>query len=156
MQKILIYGYGNPGRQDDGLGPRFIELCDAWIREQNLTNMFTDTNYQLNIEDAAEIAGYDTVVFVDASVVEDLENFKLETVEPDDARIEFTMHAVSVSYVVDLCQKIYNKSPKACVLHIRGYEYDFKEELTPKAAENMHAAFAYLKDFFKQVRRNDS
>ncbi len=151
MQKILIYGYGNPGRQDDGLGSRFIELCDAWTKEQNLAQVYTDTNYQLNIEDAAEISGYDTVIFVDASVVEDLTDYKLETVEPDDARIEFTMHAVSVSYVVDLCQKIYNKSPKAYVLHIRGYEYDFKEELTPKAAENMHAAFAHLKEFLKNL-----
>ena len=151
MQIILIYGYGNPGRQDDGLGPRFIELCDAWIREQNLSHVFTDTNYQLNIEDAAEIAGYDTVIFVDASVVPELEEYKLETVEPNDARIEFTMHAVSVAYVVDLCQKIYKKTPKAYVLHIKGFEYDFKEELTPKATENMQAAFAYLKDFIGKL-----
>lgn len=151
MRKILIYGYGNPGRQDDGLGARFIELFDQWLREEKLSHISTDCNYQLNIEDAAVIADYDVVIFVDASVVEELEDYKLETVVPDDATIEFTMHAVSVSYVVDLCRKIYNKSPEAYVLHIKGYAYDFKEELTPKAAENMHAAFAHMKDFVAKL-----
>ncbi|MFP4065180.1 MAG: hydrogenase maturation protease [Bacteroidales bacterium] len=151
MQKILIYGYGNPGRQDDGLGARFIELFDQWLRERKLSHISTDCNYQLNIEDAAVIADYDVVIFVDASVVEELEDYKLETVVPDDATIEFTMHAVSVSYVVDLCRKIYNKSPEAYVLHIKGYAYDFKEELTPEAEENMYAAFDHMKDFVAKL-----
>jgi len=145
MDKILIYGYGNPGRQDDGLGARFVELIDKWIKEEKLENISTDCNYQLNIEDAAVIAEYDTVIFIDASVVEDVEQFRLETIEPNDATIEFTMHAVSTAYVVDLCRKIYGKIPKAYVLHIKAYEFDFKEELTAKAAENMLAAFDFLK-----------
>jgi len=147
MTKTLIYGYGNPGRQDDGLGERFIALVEKWISDQKLENISTDCNYQLNIEDSATIAEYDTVIFVDASIVEDVENFRLEEIEPNDARIEFTMHAVSASYVVDLCKKIYGKTPKAYVLHIRAYEFEFKEELTPKAAENMLDALEFLKEY---------
>ncbi|HNX08253.1 MAG TPA: hypothetical protein PKL96_11770, partial [Bacteroidales bacterium] len=90
MKKTLIYGYGNAGRQDDGLGERFIQLMDEWIAKEKIENVITDCNYQLNIEDAATIADYDTVIFVDASV-EDIENFKLEKVVPNDATIEFTM-----------------------------------------------------------------
>lgn len=150
MEKILIYGYGNPGRQDDGLGARFIELIDKWIKEEKMGHVSTDCNYQLNVEDAAVVAGYDTVIFVDASVVEDLKHFNLEKVRPDNARIEFTMHAVSVSYVIDLCSKIYGKHPDAYVLHIKGYEFDFKEELTEGAFKNMQAALDYLKKFLKE------
>ncbi len=141
----MIYGYGNPGRQDDGLGARFVELVEKWIEEEKLENISTDCNYQLNIEDAAVIAEYDTVIFIDASVVEDVEQFRLETIQPNTATIEFTMHAVSTAYVVDLCRKIYGKTPEAYVLHIKAYEFDFKEELTTKAAENMLAAFDFLK-----------
>ncbi len=147
MKKILVYGYGNPGRQDDGLGARFTELFEKWVQEQKHNNISVDCNYQLNIEDSAYIAEYDLVVFVDASIVEEVENYKLEPAKPDDATIEFTMHAVSVSYVVDLCQKIYGKTPEAYVLHIKAYEFDFIEELTPKAAENMIEAFDFLKEF---------
>ncbi len=147
MKKILIYGYGNPGRQDDGLGARFTELFEIWAKNENIEQVSVDCNYQLNIEDAAVISEFDTVIFVDASVVEDVESFRLEEVTPDNATIEFTMHAVSVGYVVDLCKKIYGKTPESYILHIRGYEFDFIEELTQQAAENMLEAFTFLKDF---------
>jgi hydrogenase maturation protease len=147
MKKTLIYGYGNPGRQDDGLGARFTELCEEWVQTNNMLHITVDCNYQLNIEDAAIIAEYDTVIFVDASIVEDVEKFKLETILPDNSTIEFTMHAVSVGYVVDLCNKIYGKTPLSYVLHIKAYEFDFKEELTEKAESNMLAAFEFLKEF---------
>ncbi len=150
MKKILIYGYGNPGRQDDGIGARFTELFEKWKEEQNLDHISVDCNYQLNIEDSAVIAEYDMVIFVDASIVEDVENYRLEKIKPDDATIEFTMHAVSVSYVVDLCNKIYGKTPESYVLHIKAYEFDFIEELTPKAAVNMLDAFDFLKGFVKE------
>jgi len=147
MKNTLIYGYGNPGRQDDGLGARFTELFEKWIQENNIPNVTIDCNYQLNVEDAAMIADYDMVVFVDASIVEDVEQYKLETIKPDSSSIEFTMHAVSVGYVVDLCRKIYGKSPLSYVFHIRAYEFDFKEELTQKAEANMMDAFEFLKGF---------
>lgn len=149
MQKTLIYGYGNPGRKDDGLGARFIEKMEEWIAEQQITNISTDCNYQLNIEDAADIADYDRVIFVDASVLE-IEDFKLEELSTDSSRIEFTMHAVSPAYVLDLCNKIYNKQPEAYVLHIRGYEWDFEESLSEAALSNLNAAFDFLKKFLKK------
>lgn len=146
MEKILVYGYGNPGRQDDGIGARFIELLESWIEQNGYSYINTDCNYQLNIEDSALIADYDKVYFVDASVVPEIESYKLEQVEPNDATIEFTMHAVSVAYVVDLCRKVYGKLPQAFVLHVKAYEFDFKEELTEKASDNMLKALEFLKN----------
>jgi Ni,Fe-hydrogenase maturation factor len=112
----------------------------------------TDCNYQLNIEDSADIANYEAVIFVDASVHEDVSDFKLEKITPDNSSIEFTMHAVSPSYILDLCNKIYSRQPQAYVLHIRAYEFDFIEALTPNAEKNINAAFLFLKDFlFKNI-----
>ena len=62
--KILFYGYGNPGRQDDGLGIMFIEQIEQWIKDENLENIETDSNYQLNIEDAEIISHKDFVIFL--------------------------------------------------------------------------------------------
>lgn len=147
MKKLLIYGYGNPGRQDDGIGARFVEMVDEWIVQEKLTDIYTDCNYQLNIEDSELISDFETVIFVDASVVDEVHDYKLESLQPNDANIEFTMHAVSASYVIDLCRKLYKKSPRAYVLHVRAYEFDFTEELTPKAQQNLNAAFQFLKKF---------
>lgn len=145
--KTLIYGYGNPGRMDDGLGARFVELVEEWINKEGIQNIKTDCNYQLNIEDAAIVAEYDRVIFVDASVVEDLKDYKLEAIEANDASIEFTMHAVSTAFVIDLCRKIYNKVPEAYNLHIKAYDFDFIEALSPEAKNNMNKALNFLKAY---------
>lgn len=138
--KILIYGYGNPGRQDDALGNELIEKLEKWTAENHIQNVDLDSNYQLNIEDAEAISGYDFVIFVDASE-EPINDLKFTRVNSSDAKIEFSMHAVSTSYVLDLCEKMYNKTPKTYLLHIKGYEWEFQEPMTVKSLENLEKAF---------------
>ena len=65
--KILIIGYGNPGRQDDGLGVFLVDELHKWANEAQLDYIYTDSNYQLNLEDAATISDFHLVVFADAS-----------------------------------------------------------------------------------------
>ncbi len=143
-KRVLIYGYGNPGRQDDGLGIEMTNLVQQWIDEHNLECMTTESNYQLNIEDAEMISEWDIVVFVDATKEEDIHEFRYRNVEASDAKVEFTMHAVSPSYVLHLCQKLFNKSPETYILCVKGYEWDFKEHLTDNASLNLEQAFQYL------------
>lgn len=153
--KILIYGYGNPGRQDDGLGAAFIQKVDDFIIQNNLDHIFTDCNYQLNIEDADTVSKATAVVFVDASQEENIEHFSLSEVDASDARVEFSMHAVSPSFVIDLCRKIYGVSPIAWLIHIKGYEWDFKEEMSEKAKENLEMAFDFFKPFLLTKQPSD-
>ena len=61
--RVLVLGYGNPGRQDDGLGP----AAAARIEALGLPNVTVEADYQLNIEDGAALAGHDVALFVDAS-----------------------------------------------------------------------------------------
>ncbi|MCK4630882.1 MAG: hydrogenase maturation protease [Bacteroidales bacterium] len=141
---ILIYGYGNPGREDDGLGNAFVEAIRSWIEKNKLTNIELDSNYQLNIEDADMMAKKDIVLFVDATV-EPIENFCVTTVEPSGAKVEFTMHSVSPAFVLDLCQKIFGKNPQTYLLHIKGYQWDFKEELSINGKKNLNKALEFIK-----------
>ena len=142
-KRVLIYGYGNPGRQDDALGNEMAERVQEWIEEHGLRCMETDSNYQLNIEDAEKISDWEVVVFVDASQ-EDIHEYKFEKVDPSDAQVEFTMHAVSPAYVLHLSEKLFNKLPETYVLGIKGYEWDFKEGLSDNARLNLEQAFQFL------------
>ena len=146
--KIFLFGFGNPGREDDGLGNAFIEFIEPWIKEQGLSNIEVDSNYQLNIEDSETISGKDIVVFIDATI-EPIDDVILTNVDPSEAKIEFTMHAVSPSFILDLCNKLYNKNPETYVLRIKGYEWEFKEGLTPKAHNNLLKALDFIKDRLK-------
>ncbi len=141
--KILIYGYGNPGRQDDGLGNSFVDELEKWVEKEKLSGYEFDSNYQLNIEDAAAVAENDLVIFVDAST-EEIENFILTPVDAS-TNVAFTSHAASPGYIVSLCREIYNKIPATYLLHIKGYEWAFKEGLSNKAIENLKSALVYLK-----------
>ena len=149
--KILIYGYGNPGRQDDGLGNSFVDQLEKWIKKENLAGFTFDSNYQLNIEDADAISDKDLVIFVDAST-EEIEDFILTPVNAD-TNVAFTTHAASPGYIVSLCKDIYNKIPPTYLLHIKGYEWAFKEGLTAKAKENMAMALEHMKKVCKNPQK---
>lgn len=141
--KILIFGYGNPGRQDDGLGVAIAERIEGWARQVSKTNIEVDSNYQLNIEDASNISEYDIIYFIDASK-EDIDSFIIEEVSPS-AKEEFTTHSASPGYILDLCHKIYRKYPQVYLLHVKGYEWEFMEEMTEKAKNNLEKASQFLK-----------
>jgi hydrogenase maturation protease len=143
-KRVLVYGYGNPGREDDGLGNEMAKMIQNWIDEHKLGCMTTDSNYQLNIEDAEIMSEWDIVVFVDASKEENLREYNFSEVKPSDAKVEFTMHAVSPSYVRHLCEKLFNKAPETYILAIKGYEWDFKEGISDCATLNLEQAFQFL------------
>jgi len=147
-KRIVIYGYGNPGRQDDGLGPAVIER----IEQNPIPNVETDSNYQLNVEDADFIAGADYVIFVDASVSGD-GPYYFEEIEPSH-EITFTTHSMSPESVVALCHELYDKNTRAFILGIRGYNWEFMEDLTPRAMENLDKAYAFLLSKIEELLHN--
>jgi hydrogenase maturation protease len=142
---ILVYGYGNPGRQDDGAGVMLAEKLDEWIVSRKLEGVKTDTNYQLNLEDAATISQYDLVIFADASR-EELDDFRMEPLV-GSARVEFTMHAVSPAFILHLSKEVFGREPEAYLLHIRGYEWEFMGSMTEKGDRNLLRALHFVQDF---------
>lgn len=145
MKKILVYGYGNPGRQDDAMGNILVDELKEWAEEKKYSNIDFDSNYQLNIEDADNISGYDEVYFIDASIEEEVEDFLLTDVKPSKNTVEFTMHAVSPGFVLDLCKKMYDNVPETYLLHLKGYEWEFMEEITEKAQQNLNKGIEFMK-----------
>ena len=149
VKNTLFYGYGNPGRQDDGLGIVFVEEMEKFIRKKNLPAFSFDTNYQLNIEDADTIKDYDMVFFCDASQ-EEIREFCITKVSPSDSRIEFTMHAISPAFVLDLCHKIYRKTPETYLVHIKGFSWNFMEEISLPAVKNLTETLHFFKTALRQ------
>jgi len=154
MKNILVYGYGNPGRQDDGLGVYCAKRVKKWAEQHFPEAIDVDMNYQLNIEDAEKISHYDEVIFVDASC-EDIPQFAFTLLEPSKTQLEFTMHAVSPAYVLYLCQSLFGKQPKSHLLHIRGYEWSMQEGLTDKAKQNLEKSFEIATSHLRSCLTNN-
>lgn len=98
--------------------------------------------YQLNIEDADLIRGYDRVVFVDAAA-EGGEPAVWTDVAPSPS-IAFTTHEMAPASVLALCEELGGPVPRAFLLAVRGYAWDFSESLSPEAALNLKNAAALL------------
>jgi hydrogenase maturation protease len=142
--KILIYGYGNPGRQDDGLGNELVQRLESWVSGMGLAGIEFDSNYQLNIEDAEAILGKDIVVFADAST-EEIDDFLLTPVSAE-SKVSFTTHAASPGYIVQLSKDLFGRQPNVYLLHIKGYEWEFKEGISAKALKNLDKAESFMKE----------
>jgi hydrogenase maturation protease len=152
--KILIYGYGNPGREDDGLGIELAKRIEAWSVDKGMTGIDFDSNYQLNIEDAEIISEKDLVIFADAST-EDIEDYLLTEVT-GESEVSFTTHAASPGYILKLCQDLFNKNPKVYLLHIKGYRWEFKEGLSEQAENNLQKALSFIKEYLINLQKHNS
>jgi len=134
---MLVLGYGNPGRQDDGLGPAAaLELGRLGLPEVTAYDA-----YQLNIEDAADVAEHDAVWFIDAS--RSGPPLAVSTLSPA-AAVEFTSHIVRPETILAIAEQAYHRRPPAFLMAIRGYQFEFLEALTPGAARNLRLAMAVL------------
>jgi hydrogenase maturation protease len=147
--KTLIYAYGNPGRMDDGLGCRFVNELSDWIDKKGIKNIEFDCNYQLNIEEAHKISEKDLVIFVDASQ-ENIEDYLLTKVDKS-SKISFTSHEASPGYIYYLCRELFGKNPATYLLHIKGYDWTFKEGLSDNAKKNLNASLEYIKKKIQNI-----
>jgi hydrogenase maturation protease len=138
--RVLVYGYGNPGRLDDGLGPAFArELAGRDLGEP----VTIETGYQLNIEDAELVADHDLVVFADADAACPAP-FLLRRLQPH-APAPFSSHSLEPEGVLALAQEHFGSDAVVFALGIRGYAFDgFGETLSPGAERNLDAAADYL------------
>ena len=144
-QRVLVYGYGNPGRQDDGAGVLLVEELAAWARSGERPWLTFDNNYQLNAEDALAAAEQDVVIFADASR-DQPEGFRLRALHPS-AAVSFSTHAMSPESVLALAQELYGASPAAYLLTLRGCEWEPNGTLTAEARRHLEAAKAFIMPF---------
>lgn len=145
-EKILIYGYGNIGKQDDGLGVYFAEAMEQWVHEKGIKNIFFDTNYQLNIEDSLLMVDKDIVLFADAS--RSGPTFTLKKLSAKKYYPALT-HSMSPENLIYLCKKLYNKTPKVTLLAIKGYKWNIREGLSSHAKTNLEKALFQIKSFIQ-------
>jgi hydrogenase maturation protease len=143
LDNTIIIGIGNNTRQDDGLGWCFIDLLEK--KGFNSNNLLY--KYQLMVEDAEVIETFETVIFVDATKEELHEGFSIERIYPAN-EVAFSTHAVPPNQILNLCESIYDKTPKAFIIKMKGYNWDIEIGLSSKAQENLDKA---LNSFLSQL-----
>jgi len=133
--ETVLFGIGNSGRSDDGLGWAFLDR----IQQETGFPGQVEYRYQLQVEDAAMCSRASNVIFVD-SYQGDLPGgfqWKPCTASGD---FEFTSHVLPPQAVLFLCQDLFGRTPRADLLLIQGTRWDLQTGLSPDAQARLDAA----------------
>jgi len=145
VKDLLIIGYGNPGRADDGLGVAFAEE----IEKLTYDYIEIESDYQLSVEHAYDISKSKLAILADAHT-SCSEPFELRQVKPSPA-FSFTTHSVSPENIVKFANDLSGGEKEVFILGIRGYEFNiFKETITERAQINLKKTLDCFKNVLKE------
>jgi len=140
--KILVIAYGNRDRQDDGAGWHILAQAASQLGLQapELPGEWTESEdgslrllylYQLLPELAEDLIDYGKIIFVDAHNSPELPNLVFEPVSPAWVHSAFTHH-LSIGELLAITQTLFGRCPEAWMLSVRGYAFEFSQELSPQ------------------------
>jgi hydrogenase maturation protease len=135
---LLIFGYGNPSRGDDALGPLLLERLQAL----NLPHVEVLTDFQLQVEHAFDLQGRERVLFIDASISCTAPYaFSRLHAQKDTS---YTSHVMSPMAVLYAYRELYGDPPPAYLMQVRGERFELGESLSVAAAANLEVCFDLL------------
>jgi hydrogenase maturation protease len=147
--RLVVFGWGNESRGDDGLGPALIRR----IETLPLSDVETVEDYQLQIEHALDLEGADLALFVDASR-DGAAPYAFLEVLPRSETTPST-HALSPSALLDIYARLHGAPPPAFVLGVKGESFCLGEGLSGAGAERLEAAWEFAQALMK-VRSADA
>ena len=151
MARTLVIGYGNPSRNDDGVGLAVVnhlrqrlglktldETTDGFDELGDEPGDALDTLFlqQLTPELAETVAAYDRLILVDAhtGAYPDLVHRSELSPRHDPAMVS---HILKPGHLLALAQQYYGKAPRAELISVRGFDFNFGETLSQQTAQGV-------------------
>jgi hydrogenase maturation protease len=137
--RLVVFGWGNESRGDDGIGPLLLRRLDdaGWAD----TSCFED--FQLQIEHALDLKGADLALFLDAGR-DTPAPFLFREILPRGG-MTHTSHALAPEAVLDVYRQIEQAAPPpSFLLCVRGESFGLGEGLSRPGAEHFARACAFL------------
>jgi len=138
MSGVLIIGYGNPLRGDDGIGVCAAEAFEAEITAGTLPEGYPLTiltRMQLTPELAEPVHDADLVIFIDACVEGEPGTVREEDLAPTEGGA--LTHHVYPGTLLALAQELYGNSPKALVISVAGGDFGYESGLSAAVAATL-------------------
>ncbi len=126
MARILILGYGNPLRSDDGLG---WQVAVQLFRANKSPDVLVLPCHQLTPELADPISHAETVFFIDSSREGTPGEFRCGEIRSQPGPVSFT-HNLSPAGLLDLSSELFGCCPRAYLLTICGQSFEVGESLS--------------------------
>ncbi|MDO9253234.1 hydrogenase maturation protease [Hydrogenophaga sp.] len=138
---LLVFGWGNPSRGDDALGPLLVEQL-AGLAQMSSGRLECLTDFQLQVEHALDLRGRERVLFVDAAIGLQIP-FAVSTVVPAPVA-GFTTHALSPEALLQVYRDLERAEPPPCtLLAIRAQRFELGEAPGGQALADLALALAW-------------
>jgi hydrogenase maturation protease len=165
MQKTLIIGYGNPDRQDDGVAWSIVKDVATSLKlitpsqfDPSVTSPDGDLTLQVSLqllpEMAEQISKYARVCFVDAHTGRVPDDLSIESLGAEFQKSPFTHH-LTPQTCLSLSKTLYQKSPKAVLVSVRGYEFGFSNKLSTRTRMLAHQAVRHILAWLEERTPDD-
>ncbi|MBD9357466.1 hydrogenase maturation protease [Methylomonas albis] len=143
---ILVFGYGNPSRGDDAVGPL---LLDYLAEHLDLSSIELLSDFQLQIEHALDLQDRELVVFVDAAEnCPDSFTFTPLTPAQDHS---YSSHALSPAALLSVYQSVGKQPLPPCyLLSIQAETFELGTGLSERCATNLQRASLFLEKLLAQ------
>jgi hydrogenase maturation protease len=142
--QVVVFGWGNESRGDDGLGPLLLGRIEA----ANFADVATVEDYQLQIEHALDLEGAELALFVDATRAGPAP-FAFAEIFADES-CAHTTHALAPQAVLDVFRRVRSLAPPpAFALAVRGERFELGEPLSADAAERLEAAWSFIGELMR-------
>lgn len=148
---VLVVGYGNPLRTDDGAGPAVADLVAADPRAASL-GIDVRTPHQLTPELAVDAAAASLLVLVDAAEGRPPGEVTVERVEGDGAADPSMTHHLEPGSLLGLARGLFGAAPPAVVVSIGAGSLEVGEGLTPEVAGAVATAAGMIVDIVEEHR----
>ncbi len=137
--ELLVIGYGNSLRRDDGVGPRVAEA----IEDLQLPGVRTLICQLLTPEFADPIARARRVIFVDAAV-DEADGVHFRKLEPGETS-QLMAHAADPRTMLALARDVFGQVPEAWWLTIPALHMGFGTDYSPEAEAGFHKAVVEIR-----------
>ena len=146
VRPLLIFGYGNPSRGDDALGPLLLERLEAI----NLPHVELLTDFQLQVEHALDLRDRDKVLFIDASV-SCTAPYAFSRLQPQKDT-NYSSHAMSPTAVLHVYREIYGTPPPLIFWRSAASDSNWENHSVLEAGFNLEASLGLVeKTLFKHA-----
>jgi hydrogenase maturation protease len=149
MARILILGYGNPLRSDDGLG---WQVAVELFRANHSPEVEILPCHQLTPELAPAVSRVETVIFIDSAQGGKPGQMCCEEVRSDFGVTTFTHHLTPAALLA-MSSELFGACPRAYLLSIQGESYEPGDSFSASVANRVDDLRARLHELIQENLR---
>jgi len=144
--RVLVIGYGNTLRGDDGFGPYVASLLSdqlafEWVTIQSLQQLTPDL--------AEHVARHEVTILIDAQEGDSPGTIHHHVIQTPDSASPTYHHHITPEVLAGVTKALYGKDPDLRLYSVEAVSFEIGEGLSPAAASAVQAVIQEIMEFLQ-------